>query len=348
MMLPAPEKVRRIAVLRANALGDFIVALPALDALRTTYPWAEIVLLGKAWHRDFLRDRAGPVDRVEVAPLHEPHLQPDFFHAMQERRFDIALQLHGSGRMSNAFVRQLGARCTAGWCGADAPALDLCQRYDAMHPAVHHLLEAVALVGARTGQHAPHLALRAADRAAAARALSRHGGPLVVLQPGASDPRRRWPGAHCAALGDALAALGLTIAVHGSADETALVHDIVGRMRAPALALAGTLDLGGLAGVLACARLVVGSDSGPLHLARAVGTPTVVVMWIGNLHPWGPVASHKHRVALSWQLECPVCGLANISQRCHHDASFVAAVSVAEVLTLCHDTLVLAAGTTQS
>ena len=68
---PTPERlpdVRRIAVLRANALGDFIFTLPALDALRCAYPSAEIVLLGAPWHAKLWRDRPGPVDRVLVVP----------------------------------------------------------------------------------------------------------------------------------------------------------------------------------------------------------------------------------------------------------------------------------------
>src|SRR5436309_7008981 len=60
--------VRKIAVLRANALGDFIFALPALEALRAAYPQAEIVLLAKGWHATFLKGRPGPVDRVVVVP----------------------------------------------------------------------------------------------------------------------------------------------------------------------------------------------------------------------------------------------------------------------------------------
>lgn len=63
------EDVRRIAVLRANAIGDLVFALPALDALRAAYHQAEIVLLGLPWHADFLAGRPGPIDRVEVVPV---------------------------------------------------------------------------------------------------------------------------------------------------------------------------------------------------------------------------------------------------------------------------------------
>ena len=60
--------VQKIAVVRANALGDFIFALPALEALRGAYPQAEIVFLGRGWHAAFLAGRPGPIDRVIVLP----------------------------------------------------------------------------------------------------------------------------------------------------------------------------------------------------------------------------------------------------------------------------------------
>src|SRR5213593_1480140 len=90
--------VRKIAVLRVNRLGDFIFALPALEALRAAYPAAEIVLLAKKWHANFLANRPGPVDRVVVVPVskgvnEEPGLvenlaeQEQFFKAMTRERF---------------------------------------------------------------------------------------------------------------------------------------------------------------------------------------------------------------------------------------------------------------------
>ena len=59
-----PESVKKIAILRANAVGDFVVTLPALHAIRATYPNAEIVLLGKSWHKEFLVKGLKPIDRV--------------------------------------------------------------------------------------------------------------------------------------------------------------------------------------------------------------------------------------------------------------------------------------------
>lgn len=66
---PKLKNVNKIAVLRANALGDFIFTLPALLAIHAAYPAAEIVLLGKPWHKEFLQQRRTPVNRVIVVPV---------------------------------------------------------------------------------------------------------------------------------------------------------------------------------------------------------------------------------------------------------------------------------------
>src|SRR5918995_4742131 len=62
------EGVHKLAVLRANAIGDYLVSLPAIQALRAAYPAAELVLLGAGWHAGFLAGRPGPVDRCLAVP----------------------------------------------------------------------------------------------------------------------------------------------------------------------------------------------------------------------------------------------------------------------------------------
>src|SRR5215216_3409826 len=62
------EGVQKLAVLRANAIGDYLVSLPAVEALRAAYPAAELVLLGSGWHASFLAGRPGPVDRCVPVP----------------------------------------------------------------------------------------------------------------------------------------------------------------------------------------------------------------------------------------------------------------------------------------
>ncbi len=100
--------------------------------------------------------------------------------------------------------------------------------------------------------------------------------------------------------------------------------------------VAGELSLGGLTGVLAASAVMVGNDSGPRHLAQAVGTPTVGIYWIGNVINAGAMGRTLHRVHLSWVTACPVCGV-DVTQvgwtaeRCEHDDSLVESVRPAAV-----------------
>jgi ADP-heptose:LPS heptosyltransferase len=344
------DEVRKIAVLRPNAVGDFVFALPALHALKHAYPQAEIVLLGKAWHADFLRGRPGPVGRVAVMPPvpgvgAPPGAACDlrdierFVEAMRAEHFDIALQMFGAGHYSNPFLLRLGARLSAGARADGAPALERWVPYCEPNNRRLALLEIAALVGAWPGPlPVPELIVTDADRQEAAAALPpascAAGERLVVLQPGATDPRRCWPAQRFAALGDRLAEQGLRVAVNGAAGEAALVDAVAGNMRHPAMALAGRLGLCGLCGLLARASLVVSNDTGPLHLALALGVPSVGIFWLRNLIEGLPLRQSGLRAALSPQTRCPVCGQENIDVRCPHDESFVADVSLEQVESL--------------
>lgn len=337
--------VDRVAVLRANAVGDLIFALPALDALRAAYPAAEITLLGAPWHERFLAGRPGPVDRVVVVPplpgLREPLPgepagdRGAFTAAMRAYRFDLAVQLHGGGRTSNPLVAELGARLTVGLRSADAAPLDRWVRYVYYQPEVFRYLEVVGLVGAAPVTYRPRLAVTDADRAEAA-AVPEADRPVVAMHPGATDPRRRWPAERFAAVGDALP---VDVLVTGTATERDLVDRIVGTMRTPARPLVDALSLGGLAALYERCALVVANDTGPLHLAGAVGTPTVGIYWVGNLINGAPVDRARHRPLLSWTLRCPECGLDCTTGRCAHSPSFVAGVTLDDVVEAARDLL---------
>jgi ADP-heptose:LPS heptosyltransferase len=329
--------VRRIAVLRGNALGDLVVALPALEALRAAYPEAEITLLGREHHRALLGDgRPSPVDRVIVLPHGaigdeadpEPGIDRDAIMASLARdRYDLAVQLHGGGRNSNRFIRGLQGRLTVGSRTPDAPALDRWVPYEHYQWEVARYLEVVGLVGATPCGLEPRLTVTDADRAAARQALGGlDGGPFVVLHPGATDPRRRWPVDRFAEVGRVARAAGRRPVITGTPDEhdrTAALARALGDDPGCPPVIADALTLPALLGLLAMADLVVANDTGPLHLAMAVGTRTVGLFWIGNLINAGPPTRTRHRPHVSWRVACPTCGAAATAPRCSHDPSWV-------------------------
>lgn len=354
------EDVRKIAVLRANALGDYMFSLPALEALRAAYPDAEIVLLGQPWHARFLGGRPGPLDRVVAVPPsrgvyvgRDGHADEDsaemdeFFRRMGDERFDLAVQLHGGGRYSNPFVRRLGARVTVGSRTPDAAPLDRMVPYVYWQNEIARNLEVVALAGAAAVTLEPRLTVTESDLAEARDVVPEDAAPLVALHPGAGDPRRRWSPAHFAGVADALSEAGARIVVTGAGDEAHLVEGVLAAMRSPAVDTCGRLSIGGLAGLLSRCALVVSNDSGPLHLGAAVGARTVGIYWCGNAINAGTLGRTRHRPVLSWRLNCPECGLNCMEGRCDHRSSFVDDVTPGQVLQEARALLADVGGITQ-
>jgi ADP-heptose:LPS heptosyltransferase len=343
---PPLPGVRRIAVLRPSAVGDFVFSLPCLHALRSAYPDARITYIGRQWHADFLADRPGPVDDVAVLPpCRGLGLPPDadidpaparyFVEDMRASGIDIAVQVYGGGLYSNPFIMQLGARLTVGMKTPDAAPLDRWVSFGELQNRRLQLLEVASLAGAATVRLGQELHVTDDDKREAAQVLNAMTErPLVVLQPGASDPRRRWPAERFAALGDILAREGALVAVNGSREEVEVVGRVLENMRHPAINLCGQLSLSGLCGVLERASLVVSNDTGPLHLALAIGTPAVGIYWLTNVLESAPLRQDHHRAAMSLRVHCPVCGMENIRERCAHDNSFVDGVTIEEASQL--------------
>jgi ADP-heptose:LPS heptosyltransferase len=291
---------RKIMILRALNLGDMLCAIPAMRALRAAAPRAEITLVGLPWASILLRRFPQYLDRFLVFPgfpgMPERRADlaaiPPFLAAMQAARIDLAIQLHGSGEVSNILVALTGAARTAGYRRLPENAVDpvgaatqeATPGWLAWQDGEHEILRCLRLMAAigappTDAGAALTFPVTAADERLLQRTagLSAPPGRLVVLHPGASLSSRRWPAARFAAVADALAQAGLTVALTGTSGEAALCQEVARLMRRPAQNLAGKTELGALAVLLRDARLLVSNDTGVAHLARAVGTPSVTI-----------------------------------------------------------------------
>ena len=270
----------RQLVLRALGLGDLLVAVPALRALRRHRPDLALVLAAPAVLTG-LALASGAVDEVlptdDVAALRWPHPPPA-----------LAVNLHGRGPQSHHALdatspaERIGF-ASPGWDGPDWIAVETA------HP---HERDRWCALLTRSGVPADPADLRlpapAADGA----------GPVAVVHPGAAFGSKRWPANRFAAVAAALDAT-LPVVVTGSAAERPLARDVAARAGLPPeRVLAGETDLDRLAAVVAGARLVVSGDTGIAHLASAYRTPSVVLFGPVPATRWGPPADGPH-VALS-------------------------------------------------
>ncbi|MBW8905898.1 MAG: glycosyltransferase family 9 protein [Betaproteobacteria bacterium] len=303
----------RIAVFRALQLGDLLCAVPALRALRHGYPEAHITLIGLPWARELAGRLRAYVDHfIEFPgfpgmPERAPDIAaiPEFFRVTRTRDFDLAIQLHGSGELTNPITALMGARSIAGHYrpGQWRPDGERCYEWrDGEHEVLRWvgLMQRLGLEARGTQLEFP---LRDADWQQW-RSLRLHH--YALLHPGSQLASRRWLSERFAEVGDALAAEGLRIVLTGTAGEAALTARVQSAMREPALDLAGRTTLGTLGALVARARLVVCNDTGISHIAAATHTPSVVIACGSDPRRWAPLNRELHRV-LAASVPCRPC-----------------------------------------
>lgn len=318
--------VRKLVIFRALHLGDLLVAMPAIKALRVRFPEAEITLMGLPWASYFADRFRGYVDRFVEFPGYPGIDEVDcdesrsrqFLDQQRSFRYDLAVQMHGSGPASNDFVLELGADVTAGFYTGRRPAgLAPSSRYPEGLPEVMRNLELARLLGC--GELDPHLEfpLNGDDRTEAARLLSplsTRGEPRIAIHPGSKMPSRRWPPAYFADAANQLhREHGAHIVLTGGEGEEEIVEDVARAMEIEPLIVAGKTSIGSLAAVIEQMDVFISNDSGPANLAVAVDTPSVVIAGPSDPERWAPLDAARHPVihrptacspCMNW--ECPI------------------------------------------
>ena len=305
----------RIAVLRALVLGDLLCAIPAVRALHAEYPAARITLIGLPWARQFARrfrryfydfvefpGFPGLAERaVDTAAL------PVFFRTVRQARFELLLQMHGSGEITNPLAAIMGARHVAGFYRPGRFCPDP-ERFVEWRDGEHEVLRYLRLME-RLGIEPQGSALEFPLHEQDWRewdALGLAAGGYAVVHPGAQLASRRWPAERFAQVADALAAEGLRVVLTGTEAETPILEAVKRAMRHPAIDLGARTSLGGLAALVARARLLVANDTGVSHIAAALKAPSVIVSSGADPQRWAPLDRRLHRV-LSHAVACRPC-----------------------------------------
>lgn len=299
--------LRRIAVFRTLQLGDMLCAVPAMRALRRAAPHAKITLVGLPWVEQFVARFPHYIDDYLAFPGFPglPETRPDvarlprFLFEAQHRRFDLAIQLHDGGALSNPITGALGAHQHAGFYVPGAycphPALFMPWPED-QHEVARHLA-LLRFLGAKANDASLEFPLREADyEALAAIGPLPAAGRYVCIHPGARLAAQRWPARRFAQVADALAGQGWHVVVTGSAFERPIVDELIKHASAPLIDLGGRTTLGALAALMAGARMVLCNDTGVSHLAAALATPSVVLSSGCGPARWAPLRGVRQRV----------------------------------------------------
>lgn len=331
----------RILVVKLATIGDLLLATPALKALRESYPRARIDLLITPSSAGILDDW-DVIDQVIVLdkylfdhpkqllarPSNLFKLRP-LLRALREGNYDAVILMHHltlffGRRKHQALMLATGARYLVGLDNGHGWFLNVRvpdRGFGAMHEAEYCLALAEA-IGGRTQQKWLTMPLREEHHLQArqlifgtenASAQAMH--PLIAMHPGSGgySSARRWPPERFAQLANTLyQEVGGQLLLVGGPEERALHTHIMDLLHPdiPALSLAGKSTLQVTAAALELADLFIGNDAGPMHIATAMGTPTVAIFGLSNWQAWGPYTGNKagqKAIVVKQDLPCMPC-----------------------------------------
>ncbi|MBS0328039.1 MAG: putative lipopolysaccharide heptosyltransferase III [Proteobacteria bacterium] len=332
-----PAGIRRALVTKLRHHGDVLLATPVFTALKRAAPHAAIDALVYLETAPLLAghpaiDVVHAIDRNREGrgALHRLAAEWRLLHALRERRYDLIVHLteHPRGLVLATLLHPHWA-VTRERAASDGALrrriwrLGFTHFYRQPKATPRHTVESNLDALRRIGIY-PDLADRrlvlhpgAAATAAAGEVLAANGAPadgFVHVHPGSRWRFKCWPAASTAALVVRIVDRGLRVVLTGAPDETerALAADILARIpaasRAAVADLTGRLSLPELAVVASRARLFVGVDSAPMHIAAAMGTPVVALFGPSGENEWGPWQV-AHRVVASRVHPCRPCGI---------------------------------------
>jgi heptosyltransferase III len=334
-MHPRPlERLRpdpRILVIRPDHIGDVLLTTPALDVLQRAFPRGHIAALVGPWSAEIIR-RGPPIHAMRTFSFPGFTRQRSGWLAgayvklicgardLRRQRFDVAVIARPDHWWGAMLAAMAGIPHRVGF---DVPECmpfltEVLEQPPRAHTAELSLILARRVCELADRDPPPHdsrpmFRVSDAERASARAAISAGdlgtAGPLVVLHPGAGTKLKLWPAERWASALDLIHDRwnARTLVVSSSTDAP-LVGSILARARAKHPSLTTDQGLGHLAAILEQADVVIGSDSGPLHLATAVGTDTVRIYGPTDPALFGPWPLSDGQVVLRPVVPCSPCG----------------------------------------
>ncbi|OPY60413.1 MAG: Lipopolysaccharide core heptosyltransferase RfaQ [Syntrophorhabdaceae bacterium PtaU1.Bin034] len=325
------DRAKNILAVRLDSIGDVLMTTPAIRALRESGPDRriflltspsgaeaaalvpeidEIVVYEAPWMKATpQRDDSGAeydmIDRLrrcglDGAVIFTVYSQNPFPAALLCYLADIPLRL--------AHCRENPYQVLTDWVAEKEPQ-------EMLRHEVRRQLDLVASIGCTTRNErlslaVPKKAVRSIGRVLKEMGVG-EGRPFVVIHPGATAPSRRYPPEKFAELGRRVVReLGLQVVFTGTESEVALVEKIQSSMGVASFSLAGVLDLAELAALLSSSALLISNNTGPAHVAAAVGAPVVSLYALTNPQhvPWrvpGRVLFHDMPCKYCYKSICP-------------------------------------------
>jgi heptosyltransferase I len=334
--------LKRVLIVKLGALGDIVHAIPVAAALRQAHPAVRIDWLVSGKHREIL-DLVPVIDRRLVigdgATGRTEHAGASVLDSIRELRraqYEVALDLQGLVK-SAFFARASGAPRVVGFASRYLRERFARPFYTEVHdpggggmyhPDETHVVWTNLGLLSPLGIHVdtPEFPIDRVESGVARDVAARAGGRYAILNPGAAWPTKRWPASRMGAIASALrAGRGLTSVVLWGPGEESLARDVVGSSDGAAI-LSPRTSIADLVALSRGAALFVSGDTGPAHIAAAVGTPIVGIFGPTRPSRNGPWSPEDVTVSRDAVCEC------HHLRRCRRETMCVTEIQIAEVM----------------
>ena len=316
--------MKNILVVKLSAIGDVIHALPVSYAIKESDPRAHLTWVVERAAYPILEGNPYIDDIILFEKEKFRSLRGflrtigSFRRRLRTRRYDASLDLQGLFK-SAAIAFNAGAKRRIGTVNMREGAQLVSRPVKGAHATGHiveRYLDVARALGCRVEEVRFPVAVSTRDAETADVLLTRAGVQeerrIVVFAIGANWSNKRWPVEHFAALADRLyRAHYVPVLVGGGALDAALAHDITAQAEIPPVSLVGQTNLKQLTHIFTRAALVLGGDTGPVHLAAGLGRPTVMLMGPTDANRNGPYGQQENAIEVPrrcrgcWKRACP-------------------------------------------
>lgn len=300
---------KKIAIFRALNLGDLLCIIPTARALRESFPNSSITLIGLPWNKSFVQRFSRYFNNFIEFPgypgLPEQEVKPTkvipFLKRVQKERFDLVLQMHDDGTVTNSLVSLFNASETAGFFlpGNFYPNGGYFLPYPKNEHEIQKHLKLIKLLRIPYKEEDLEFPINYQEKLKAQIIQKRYGldkKPYICIHPGARDQKRRWGEKYFADVADFIIGLGFKIVLTGTSEEQKIANRVEINMKKRPVNLAGKTSLGVLGSILQDASLLVANDTGVSHIAEALSVPSVTIFTNSDPLNWAPLNRSLHRV----------------------------------------------------
>jgi len=332
------KKIKNVLVIASSKhMGDLILALPAIDAIKKSFKENKFYLVADSAYRDI-------VETIEVlenfiayprnllnasAGIKRTSIMFNFLRQLRNSSPDIAIDLQGTVA-SSTMTFLSGARLRVGRSTAKRAYLynHKVNISGGMHKSYSYT-EIASAAGVKSKIEPPSIRASESSRAALKSILHKAGiiekKPVVCVHPGAGVIYKEWTREGFADVSDWLTSRGFQVVFIGGSRDLEGINKITSLMQRPSFNLGGVLSIGELIALLEASALYIGNDSGPMHLAGAVGAPVIAMFGPGCENMWRPLT--ERAVVLRGDERCAKC----TGKHCRYDFKCIKRISPDDV-----------------